>query len=360
VFVKPVIGKQIMIRAQTSPRLKQQYAYSIVELMVSITLSLILLLGLSSLLVGNIRTSAEMERGNQQMENGRYAMEVLAEDISNAGYLAQFNPAFLATPVVKPDPCALDVDSLKVGLSIAIQAYDNNVTTLDCLSDLKAGSDVLVIRRTSMCALGEVDCDAYLAGAPYFQASACSGSTELGATNSASYYALDTSLATLTKHKKDCLTLAPQYQLRTHIYFVANNDKAGDGIVTLKRAELRAGVWVIVPIVNGIENLQLEYGIDNAIPSTGLAAFFTSDPDSYAACVAADCMKYWRNTVAVKVYVLAKNISPSNAYLDGKIYTMGRLFNNNPNEKGPFNDAYRRRLYSSEIRLNNVAGRNVP
>jgi type IV pilus assembly protein PilW len=139
--VKPVIGKQIMIRAQTYPRLKQQYAYSIVELMVSITLSLILLLGLSSLLVGNIRTSAEMERGNQQMENGRYAMEVLAEDISNAGYLAQFNPAFLATPVVKPDPCALDVDSLKAGLSIAIQGYDNNVTTLDCLSDLKAGSD---------------------------------------------------------------------------------------------------------------------------------------------------------------------------------------------------------------------------
>ena len=76
------------------------------------------------------------------------------------------------------------------------------------------------------------------------------------------------------------------YQFRTHIYFIANNDKPGDGIPTLKRAELGPGAFTIVPLVEGVENLQLEYGLDTAVPTTGTPAVYTADPNTYNGCAA--------------------------------------------------------------------------
>src|SRR3546814_6579575 len=64
-----------------------------------------------------------------------------------------------------------------------------------------------------------------------------------------------------------------------HIYFLANNDKPGDGIHTLKRAELGAAGFTIVPLVEGIDALQFEFGIDTN--GDGNPDAYTADPDSY-------------------------------------------------------------------------------
>src|SRR4029077_8957654 len=101
------------------------------------------------------------------------------------------------------------------------------------------------------------------------------------------YYALDSNAGNLNLHQKDCATAALIYQFRTHIYFVANNDKPGDGIPTLKRAELGPGAFSIVPLVEGVENLQLEYGLDTAVPTTGSPAAYTAAPSSYNGSTAA-------------------------------------------------------------------------
>src|ERR1700726_1652387 len=87
-------------RAQT-----RQFGYTIIELMISITISLIILASLVSILANNSRTRGEIERANQQTENGRYALQLIVDDLHNAGYLAEFNPAPLPTPTAKPDPC---------------------------------------------------------------------------------------------------------------------------------------------------------------------------------------------------------------------------------------------------------------
>ena len=78
--------------------------------------------------------------------------------------------------------------------------------------------------------------------------------------------------------------MANVYQYRTHIYFVANNDKAGDGIPTLKRAELGVAAFSIVPLVEGVENLQIEYGLDTSVPTAGTPAVYKADTDNYNAC----------------------------------------------------------------------------
>src|SRR5262249_62300030 len=128
------------------------------------------------------------------------------------------------------------------------------------------------------------------------------------------YYAMDTTNGagtTLTKHKKDCATAADLRRFVTRIYFIANNDNPGDGIPTLKRSELigagapcavpGANCFSVVPLVGGIENMQLEYGLDtNAIPD-GAPDVFTADPDSYTGAGAAGVAGHLRNRAPARV-----------------------------------------------------------
>jgi type IV pilus assembly protein PilW len=338
----------------------RQFGYTIIELMIAITISLIILAGLVSIFANNSRTRGEIERANQQTENGRYALQAITDDLHNAGYLAEFNPAALATPAAKPNPCDTTVAGLNGALPIAVQGYDNGANAPTCLNDLRAGTDILVVRHASTCAVGSAGCDANLAGDPYFQASDCNNATELASGNVATYYVLDTNPANFTLHQKDCVTLANQYQYQTHIYFVANDDHPGDGIPTLMRAELGAGAFSIVPLAEGVENLQIEYGLDTSSPTTGTPAVYTANPDSYNGCAPAICVGYWQNTVAAKINVLTRNTTTTQGYVDSKTYTLGLNFDGTVNTVGPFNDGYKRHAFESVVTLNNPAGRNTP
>jgi type IV pilus assembly protein PilW len=269
-------------------------------------------------------------------------------------------------------------------MMISVQGYTAGATGLSCLTSagVKSGTQVLVVRRASTCAIAvaasdtaslDSDCDPQVTGAPYLQASTCTSSTELGASGMTNHFILDTDSTKFTAatamHQKNCLTSPPGWaarihQYRTHIYFIANDDKSGDGIPTLKRLELGASGFTIVPLVEGIENWHIEYGID--IPSgtpaqlSGTPAVYTPDPDNYSSCSGVACMNYWRNIVAAKIYVLARNTLTSGNYSTTKTYNMGLLADGTTvNTVGPFTDAYKRHVYESTVRLNNVAGRNT-
>jgi type IV pilus assembly protein PilW len=357
----------------------QQFGYTIIELMIAITISLIILASLVAIFANNSRTRAEIERANQQTENGRYALQLITDDLHTAGYFAEFNPAPLPTPGAttggaKPDPCDTTVAGLNSNLPLAVQGYDNGLTPAPaawtCGSsasiDLRPGTDILVVRHASTCALGSAGCDLTVANAAYFQTSGCNSPTELGSGNVATYYVLDTNAASFTLHQKDCLTLASQYQYRTNIYFVANNDNAGDGIPTLKRLELglNGNSFSIVPLVEGIENLQIEYGLDTSVPTTGSPAVYNANPDTYSTPTYTACTALptscWRNVVAAKINILARNTSTTQGYVDTKTYTLGLNADGTANTVGPFNNAYKRHAYESVVVLNNPAGRNTP
>lgn len=343
-------------------RSKGQRGYTIIEMMVAITIGLIILAALVTLFAGNSRERGEIERANQQTENGRYALELIGDDLRDAGYLGTFNPGTVAgpnpqliIPAALPNACATDVVTLNTAMALAVQGYDNGNGAPACVADLRAGTDILVVRRASTCAVGSANCDAQVGGDAYLQAGGCSAQFTAG-----NYYVLDTNVGNLTLQQKDCATAAPYYQYRTHIYFVANDDQPGDGIPTLKRAELGAGVFTIVPLVEGVENLQLEYGLDTAVPTTGSPAVYTADPSSFNGCAPAACVSNWRNVVAVKINVLARNLTPTQGYRDTKTYTLGLTFAGAVNVFGPFNDSFKRHVYTSSARLNNPAGRNSP
>lgn len=347
-----------------------QTGISLVELMIAVTLGLLVVLGLTVIVVGNVRSADEVERANQQTENGRYALQLLTDEMRNAGYFAEFNLTLMSVPKTKPDPCSTTLAGLNMALPIIVQGYYRAAKAPTCLTDIKANTEILVVRRVSTCAIGDPGCDTIITNAPYFQASACASTTELGSSSgsySTNFYALDTNVANLTRHLKDCKSLAPIHQFITRIYFIANNDKGTDGIPTLKRAELGNPAlpdgFTIVPIVEGIDDLHFEYGIDNLSSPTGSPLFFTADPDSYNTCTATTtptCTAYWQNTVAAKIHLLSRNVTPTAGYSSNKTYAMGLDPSGNAIIDGPIVDSYKRHLYETTVRLNNTAARNSP
>lgn len=339
----------------------RQTGFSIVEMMISITIGLLILAGLTSILVNNSRARTEIERANRQIENGRYALQLLSDDLKLAGYYAEFDPSVLTFDSIGPpaltmlgalpDPCATDLDTLRGALMMHVQGYDNAATIPSCLSDVKSGTDILVIRRASTCEAGAAGCAAAASdGTPYLQASLCFNTAELDSLIYLDHhYKLDTNLASLTLTRRDCTTQAAIHRYRTHIYFIANNNNAGDGIPTLKRAELGAGpAFTIVALVDGIENLQIQYGIDSPTVD-GIADSYMAAPGTIA---------NWGAAVSAKINLLARNTEITAGYSTTKIYTLGYDASGNPIEDS-FTDDYKRHAYQSQVRLNNPAGRNM-
>lgn len=346
------------------PLPSQVAGLSLVEMMIGMTLGLMVIATVTVLFVNNNRVRRETEKTSEQIENGRYATQLLLEDLRLAGYYGEFNPGSLPTPATVPDPSATDAVSLAAAMPLPIQGYDGGtglpagVSTL--LTDRRTGSDVLVVRRASTCVAGDAGCDAFDTSAnTYFQTTLCQ--TQLSSLTAATRFLIGTDSNQFISSnpavigsaapptflaKKDCVTPAVQRTFIARIYFVANNNQSGDAIPTLKVAELRSGQFTIAPLVAGIDQLQIEYGLD----TNG-----DGEPNVYAANPATATA--WRQVTAVKVHSLARNSATSGGFTDTRTYVLGLKADGTDNSFGPYADAYKRHAYTTVTRLNNVAGR---
>ena len=358
------------MRTVSLPQPPRARGFSLVELLVAVAIGLTILGGLSAMFVKNTRAQGEIEKAHRQVENGRFAIDLLAVDLRNAGYFAEFDPTVLASPAALPAPCAATLADLQAGLTMPVQGVDDDATALTCLEDVRRGTDVLVVRRTATCIAGAAGCEPLAAGGPFFQASLCNNASELDSPDTADFYALDLGTANLDRHQRNCTPVAGSgtpaaiRRYRTHIYFVANNNQDGDGIPTLKRAELgsdgSAPTWSIVPLAEGIENLQLEYGLDIG-PADGVADVTSANPATAAGCAAAACaVANWRSVVAVKLNLLARNASPTPGYTDNKSYVLGLNADGSSNEVEPDGVGYKRHVFQSLVTLPNPTGRRLP
>jgi type IV pilus assembly protein PilW len=168
----------------------------------------------------------------------------------------------------------------------------------------------------------------------------------------------DTSPSTYTLTKKDGATSADLLRFVEHIYFLSPCNRyaagatacstAADGgqpLPTLKRLELTtvggATTFTLVPLVEGIENMQFDYGIDSAGKGVPASPFIT-----------APGLAGWPNVMAVQVNLLARNLELSPGYTTDRTYSLGLN-----GSVGPFTDAYKRHVYSAEVRAVNPSGR---
>ncbi len=125
---------------------------SLIELMIAISIGTLIVAAMALLFASNSRSRSETERTGHNIENGRYAIEVLRGELHHAGYFAEFDPRALTLPVTKPDPCLTDLASLRTAMPLHIQGYTTMAAgTLSCLTDVKVGTDAFVTRRASGC-----------------------------------------------------------------------------------------------------------------------------------------------------------------------------------------------------------------
>ncbi len=344
-----------------------QAGLSLVELTVAMTVGLFILGGIGLTLTNTARARGDLDQSLQQIENARYAMQALGQDIRHAGYYGRYVSS-LPVPAAMPDPCATDLAGLQAGMALPVQGYDAPVVVpaelAGCLTDANhvPGTDIVVVRRAY--AAGALPTSAAAKGVVYLQTTAYpSGPRYVMGDGS------DPSVFTLQQKSADGSGAAVPAGLlpyQVHIYFVSPCDVpavantcsslADDGlpIPTLKRLELTTdgmGTRTLrsVSLVQGIQNLQLDYGIDPAVAggsSDGSPKSYQSAPAS-----AGD----WANVVAVQINLLAVNTQPSRGHIDSKRYNLGLA-----GVVGPFSDAYKRHAVTATVRVNNVSGPREP
>src|SRR5438477_373146 len=146
--VSAVLSTRSPQRSQPSYGCARPRGFSLIELMVGIVLGLLLLIGLTTMFVASSRSFSETERASRQIENGRYALDLLSEDIRHAGFFGEAS-SFGTPPVgAPPDPCSTTLAALQTALTVPIQGVDYVPGTADpsgklpsCVPDHVAGTD---------------------------------------------------------------------------------------------------------------------------------------------------------------------------------------------------------------------------
>jgi len=333
-----------------------QCGMSLIELMVSITIGLFILVALSSMFISQSKTRIEMDKSNRMINNGRYALQLMSDDMREAGFYGEYIPASGVAPATLPDPCSTSTTSMAAALLLPIQGYDAATPTTSATFSaacaaiatansvtLKPGSDIVVVRRTSTAT--PIVQSVGLSGVYYLQASLCQYDSVP--------FKIDTNPANLTLRQLNCTptSTTPYANLRqfmVDVYFVSKNDKVtggvGDGIPTLKEIQIDPNTqqFVVTPLVEGIEYMQFEYGLDTS--GDGIADSYVTNPANTD----------WPNVVAVKIHLLARNTESTRGYTDSKTYSLGPAGNFTPTGADL---SYKRHAYTQYVRLVNPAGR---
>lgn len=322
-----------MNSAPKSTLRRTQHGMSMIELMISITLGLLIVAALVTVFSNISRSRGEIERGSEQLENGRAAIEVLSEDLQLAGYFGELDVKG-APGATLPDPCSTDPAVWDSAMLIHVQGFDEGAGAPSCMpASTIASTDILTLRRVKTCIAGSTGCEAVVNGKAYLQTAMCVTATP-------SYVLGLAGTATFDRTALDCATVTGLRLYAVHTYFLSSDNGSGLSVPTLKRLEFDGATFTEVPLVEGIERIEYEYGIDsdaNGAPNSYSAAPVTS----------AD----WNNVMTVKVHVLARALEASSGYTDTKTYKLGSV------TAGPFNDGYRRHVFTNVVRLINPAGR---
>jgi type IV pilus assembly protein PilW len=339
---------------------RRQRGLTLIEFMVSVTIGLMLVAAIATLIADQSGSRAEVDRAGRMIENGRYAVRAMTEDLQVAGYWGELNGVPGTTPLAAlPDPCTVVLADLEDATQLHIQGYNAVASGAapSCVSNHQPGTDILVVRHADPDmsdheTAGVSDLDKLDAAQLYVQ-------TGLNPASSAflSRVRYGAGKADFTLVKKDKVTVANVRKALVRIYYVAQcsvevggscaGADGGRPLPTLKMTELGPAGWSTITLAEGIENLQIDYGVD----TNGDGAPDGADVDGSLITPAG-----WADVMQVKLYVLARSLDPSPShFVDDKTYAFGTSGTWTPataEEK-----RYKRHVFVQSVRLVNPSAR---
>ncbi len=316
--------------------LQRNRGFTLVELMIALVLGLILTGGVISLFLQNRQSFRVDESVARMQDEARFAMQELARDARMA--------SFIAEPLV---PGAIFQDaSLAVGTDCGdgtpnwiyslVNAGTDEITTLTTLDnvtgaaaagsyacidagEIRGNTDLIAIKRVA----GHVTAAAALEdGGVYLRSNGTFG-----------LLYVQPPVAAMPAPFAD-------WEYRPRIYYIRNfAETAGDGIPTLCRKILVPGSPPSMEtdcIARGIEDLQLEFGIDT--DGDGVANRYSVDPTLAAL----------QRAVSVRISLLARTTEADFGYTDDRTYNLSNAPAYTPN------DNFHRRAYSITVTVHNL------
>ena len=327
---------------QPTSRFKQA-GFSVVELMIAMLLSLALAVGVISVFVNNSYSFGQDDNIARMQDDARHALREIAFEISMAGHYADLHIPDTVTPdggLTIGTDCgpAGEVNWMYrtteagTGNTMSITAIDNAsgadvVSAHSCFgaNEVEPGTDVVAIRRVAGGATGALS-----ANSVYLRTNGTVGL-----------------LFKAPMPAAPSITVAvprADWQYRPSIYFIRQfANTPGDGIPTLCRKALRgAGPNMTSEcLATGIENLQIEYGIDTT--EDGHSNLYMTNPT----------LNDMQNVVAARIFLVARTTDIDTRYTNDKTYSVSNSADLVPN------DSFHRRVFSTSVSIQNIRSMNM-
>jgi len=320
------------LQATLLPKLptKGQFGFSLIELMISMVLGSILMGGALSVFLNSKQTFLFSEEMTSMQENSRFAMEFITRDVRMAGYYGCGSNSVVNT--LKPGPAA---DAWVYNFGQGLVGYDGDdaafpvafedaslPNTTGLLSDAftvlrgEDGGNSFTVQshNTNSAVIDLGENHGYSAGA-ILALSDCDHSTVFQMTgNNPNKLGHNTgnsvSPGNCTKKMglpDDCANnSAYEYKgdasvLRvvSHAYYI---NMANNNVPSFYRNEIIAGLTAdenIEELAQGVENMQVRYGIDTDLTPDGIANRY----------VDADDVADWKKVISVRIHLLMRSIN---------------------------------------------------
>ena len=357
-----------------SPAPYHQRGLTLVELLIAVTLGLIVLATVIGVFVSNSQNYRQNDAITGLQDNARFAMDTLGRDLAMAGYWGGVRPKdaqlnlLLSTPdldavspTATPGDCApsgsLPANHWLFNVGTAIEFRNHTDTTgisqfSRCLSAIRANTDAVVIRRVSGQTGLDIPVSSALTSATplpanryYVKTNQSVGSLFRVPASGGLNFDAPATCPDPSGASTNCLPLELPMQFYAYtprIYFVKDGSTP-----TLCRYGLRDDVPAQAPameedcLAEGVENLQLEWGIDS--DGDTVVDRYLSTP------TAAQLAQALSVRIHILVRATGKNVQASN---DDKQYQLGDY---NSVDDPNFADGlhYLRRAFTTTVQLKN-------
>jgi type IV pilus assembly protein PilW len=292
--------------------MKKQSGFTLIELMISLSLGVAISWVVLDVSLNAMRNSRDIIATGDVIEKGVYLGDLLKREIKHAGFYGRITSTNIVLSPDSPQTDWCTVTPTKRHLTTPVFGI-NNITSLCTDTGLLVDSDVLMIRRASTAVAPRL----LVAAQHYIQSNFDDVILATGVA------------ANFTLTGMDGTTLAPIHEFYQDVYYV-DSDK------NFKRRRLVNGEIEDEPLIEGVDDFQVQYGIDT--DADNIADTFTTTPLS-------NDYSGWQNVKTVTVSLLISGETVSQP--DAKTYQYADKTN------GPFNDKRKRRLFSFVVAVGN-------
>jgi type IV pilus assembly protein PilW len=320
---------------------KQQRGMTLVELMIAMLLSIILGAAVVTAFTTNSQSFRQDENVLRMQDDARHALRELSFAISMAGYYGEL---LIPGAITNDDNLTIGTDCGAAGVaewayrvvapgtgnSLSITSVDNATgaaanASHNCIlsNEFQSGTDVISVKRVAGARTG-----APVFGRVYLRTN---GTVGLLYQAPAPTPDLDVPLP------------RNEWEYRPSVFFIRNYANVpGDDIPTLCKKVLRGNSPSMTTecIATGIEDLQIEYGIDTS---------GDSNPNLY---LPNPTVAQVQNVVAARIFLLARTTDLDIRYENDKTYNISNAPTYEPD------DSFHRRVFSTTVTIQNIRSLN--